>query len=73
MKRVRIIVKQTIHNQIVNVHTYMTIYRHENEISIRVAKRTIMKRRANNVDYYFTNNRRVIDRVKFARFNNANR
>ena len=42
MKRVRIIIKRDD----VNVHTYMTIYRHENEIQIRVKKRQMMKRRA---------------------------
>jgi hypothetical protein len=36
---------------------------------ITFKKRQLMKRRAKNVEYYFTNNRRVIDRVKRDKFN----
>lgn len=67
MKRVRVIIKRDD----VNVHTYLTIYRHEIEIQIRVQKRQLMKRRINNVDYYFYNNVRVIERVKRDKFNRA--
>lgn len=67
MKRVRVIIKRDD----VNVHTYLTIYRNEIEIQIRVQKRQLMKRRINNVDFYFYNNVRVIERVKRDKFNRA--
>lgn len=37
---------------------------------IEFKKRQFMKRRINNVDFYFHNNVRVIERVKRQRFNN---
>lgn len=64
MKRVirRVIIDAIDHYE----HMYLNVYRHKNEIDIR--KSQLMKRRIKNVDFYFYNNVRVIERVKRQRF-----